>query len=126
MQIEDSDEQSPKVPYSMHVTGITGAGPDSNVRSEREQQPEKHSERYWIEEGMAIDKSDWQPPNARGSIDESPELCSNATLESIRHCEKEPSRIISTEEGMQIARRAQIGLGESRSSGLEWGRISRT
>jgi hypothetical protein len=54
---------------------------------------------------MQIDRSDEQPSNAWLARIDSSESGSNVKSERFRHLEKQPSEIVSTEDGMQIDRR---------------------
>jgi hypothetical protein len=54
------------------------------------------------EEGIQIDESDEQSPNADFSIHESLEFNSNVSVERERHPLKQFSQSFSTEEGIQM------------------------
>jgi hypothetical protein len=70
---------------------------------ERELHPSKqYSQIVSTEEGIQIDESDEQAPNAQHPIHESLESDSNVIVAREGHRKKQESQIVSTEEGIQI------------------------
>jgi hypothetical protein len=65
--------------------------------------PEKQlSQMISGDEGIQMDESDEQYPNADSSIRESLDSLSKITFDKARHSEKQKSQMISTDEGIQM------------------------
>jgi hypothetical protein len=56
----------------------------------------------WTDDGMQIDESEVQSPNARGFMRASCESGSNVTAARLPHEKKQSWWMISTEEGIQM------------------------